>query len=123
MTTRETPIYRRGSKFKLTINLTDNNGAALDLDPADLVSQVYDKPDGTMLAELTVAAGSKVGEYVLSGTVDATEWPDEVVLNVFDVSDETDSTAAWVKVIGQLSRPIEAPEDEQPEEPGEPEAF
>lgn len=100
------PIYRRGDAFSLTVSLTDDAGAALDFDPADLAAQIYDKPDGTKLAELAIAAGATVGDYVLSATVDASSWPDQVVTNIFDTSDSSSSESVWIKVVGQLSREI-----------------
>ena len=114
MTDCTTPKYRRGDAFRLEITLNDDDDNLLDLDPDDLVAQVYDKPDGTKLADLTVTAGATVGTYILEGTgFDASEWPPEAVLNVFDKSDSTSSDEAWVKIVGQISR-----DDAEPAEPG-----
>ena len=101
------PIFRRGDAFSLTVSLTDGAGAALDLDPIDLAAQVYDKPDGTKLADLTVTAGATTGDYILTASVDASEWPDQVVTNIFDTSDSSSSESIWIKVVGQLSRETE----------------
>ncbi len=107
----EMPEYRRGDDFSLTVNLTDDADFPLALDKDDLVAQVYDA-DGVKLADLTIADGSEVGEYVLSATVDATLWPKQVVTNIFDTSDSTSSAEIHIKVVRQLSREIapEAPE-------------
>ena len=111
MTDCTMPEYRRGDDFSLTVNLTDDADLPLALDVADLAAQVYDSA-GVELAELTIAAGAEVGEYVLSATVDATLWPKQVVTNIFDTSDSTSSAEIHIKVVRQLSREIvpEVPE-------------
>ena len=99
------PEYRKGDAFSLTVNLTDDNDQALDLDPSNLAAQVYDS-DGNKLTDLLIADGAEVGEYVLTATVDAANWPKEVVTNIFDTSDSTSSAEIHIKVLRQLSREI-----------------
>lgn len=115
----ETPTYRVGDAFEVIVALVNDQTPPqpLDLDPADLWAQVYDKPNGTELARLTVSAtdldGSPlpVGSYRLSGVVDASEWPKKVFTNIFDASDKSSSDNVWISITGQGSREI------VPEEP------
>lgn len=121
----EMPTYRVGDAFEVIVALVDDQDPPqpLDLDPADLWAQVYDKPNGTELAELDVSAADidgsalPVGSYRLSGTADASEWPKKVFTNIFDASDKSSSDGIWISVIGQGSREKVV---EEPEEPGEP---
>lgn len=96
---------RRGDAFSVTVSLTDDAGAPLALDPADLVAQLYDQ-GGNMLEELTVAAGAESGDYVLSTAADTTEWPDVLSTNLFDTNDKASSTEIMVYAVKQLSREI-----------------
>lgn len=109
MTTCEMPEYRRGSAFALDVVLTNDAGAAITTDAADLAAQIYDKPDGTMLVELTVANTATVGTYLLSADLDAEdvdEWPSTVFTNIFNTATGIDSTTIAIKITGQLSREI-----------------
>lgn len=116
MTCQEIPEYRRGSAFSLDVNLENDDKSAVTTDAADLVAQLYDKPDGEMLAVLTVEDTETVGKYTLSATLDPAEvdtWPETVYTNVFNKVTEIDSTVITVKITGQLSRNI--PADPEPE--------
>lgn len=113
------PEYRRGDAFAFIVSLVDDSDPPqpLDLDPDDLWAQVYDKPDGEELADLDISITDlkgetlPVGSYLLSGTVDASEWPKKVFTNVFDASDKSSSDGVWISIIGQGSR---AKEEEEP---------
>lgn len=104
MTCTITTEFRRGDAFSRTIALVDDVGAALVLDVTDLAAQLY-RPDKTMLAELTIAAGSTTGEYVLSCADATAAWPLELLtVNIFDDSDDSSSDKFYVQVTEQISR-------------------
>lgn len=96
---------RRGDAFSLTVELTDDAGAALAIDPANLVAQIYDM-SGNMVEELTIAAGSESGEYVLSTTADTSDWPEVLTTNIYDVNDKASSTEITICTVKQISREI-----------------
>lgn len=101
--------HRRGDAFSKTLYMVDADGAALTLDPTDLVAQLY-KADKTMLAELSIAAGDAAGYYVLAYSASTTAWPLEFLhTNIFDTSDDSSSDEFIVQVIEQISRVIEVP--------------
>lgn len=97
--------FRRGDAFSITVSLTDNAGAALTIDVADLVAQLYDQ-GGNLVEELTVAAGVAAGDYVLSTTADTAEWPDVLSANLFDTDDKASSTEILIFTVKQLSRVV-----------------
>ncbi|HQB81911.1 MAG TPA: hypothetical protein PLR50_00330 [Candidatus Rifleibacterium sp.] len=96
---------RRGDAFSLTVELSDDAGAALAIDPANLVAQIYDM-SGNMVEELTIAAGSESGEYVLSTTADTSNWPEVLTTNIYDINDKASSTEITICTVKQISREI-----------------
>lgn len=96
---------RRGDAFSLTVELTDDAGAALAIDPANLVAQIYDMA-GNMVEELTIVAGSESGEYVLSTTADTSDWPEVLTTNIYDINDKASSTEITICTVKQISREI-----------------
>lgn len=104
MTCEETPQYRKGDAFSLSVSLVDADNEPLVLDPNDLVAQVYN--GDVMLTELAVTAGDVSGDYVLAATPDSSAWPEEVTVNIFDTSDSTSSDAIDIKVLRRISRLI-----------------
>lgn len=96
---------RRGDKFSITVTLTDPAGAALNIDVAQLAAQLYDVA-GNKITDLTVAAGSGAGNYILSTIDDTADWPDIITTNIFDTTDLASSTEITVLMTRQLSRAV-----------------
>jgi hypothetical protein len=69
-----TLYFKRGNKFQLTVNLSDSSDVPIDVDVADMSSQIRDNADN-LISELSIVDGSVVGEYILSTDDDTNDWP------------------------------------------------
>lgn len=98
--------HRQGDSFARIVFLKGIDGEPLPLPATDLIAQLY-RPDGTMLAPLTIADGASTGYYVVSTTANTSAWPLETLkANVFDKSDKTSSDFFYVMITEQGSREL-----------------